>query len=291
MVFFSMGAKAVQVIEFIKFSHSVFALPFALGAMVVAAKGWPDAKTFGLIVAAMVTARSAAMAFNRIADAEIDVKNPRTQNRHLPQGILSKQFAWGFTLIGSALFLLIGYFINPMAFALSPLVLIWLLGYSFTKRFTWLTHLWLGVSLGLAPLGAWIAVTGNWPWPALSLGTAVTFWVAGFDIIYAAQDIDFDRKEGICSVVARFGIAGGLWIARGLHLASAFFLWLFGMQNALGPIYFATVAVMALGLGWEHRLVRPDDLSKVNAAFFNVNGVISLLFFFGILLEWIARFQ
>lgn len=280
-----MFQKVIDTFEFIKFSHSIFALPFALGAMVVASGGWPEAKVFGLIIAAMVTARSAAMAFNRIVDTEMDAKNPRTQHRHLPQGILSKQFAWGFTFVCSGLFLLTCYFINPLAFLLSPLVLIWLLAYSYTKRFTWLTHLWLGMALGLAPLGAWVAVTSTWPWPVLSLGAAVTFWVAGFDIIYATQDIDFDRLEGVYSLVTRFGITKGLRIARGLHVVSVLFLCLFGMQNSLDIIYFATVAIMAIGLWWEHLLVRPNDLSRVNAAFFNVNGMISLLFFLGILLE------
>ena len=284
-----MWQKTIQLFEFIKFSHSIFALPFALGAMVVASQGWPDLKTLLLIVTAMVTARSAAMAFNRIADADIDAKNPRTQNRHIPKGILSKQFAWGLTIICCALFVVTCYFINPLAFTLSPLVLTWLLVYSYTKRFTWLTHLWLGISLGLSPLGAWVAVTGTWPWPVLTLGAAVTFWVAGFDIIYATQDVDFDRQTGICSLVARFGIAKALWIARGLHLASVFFLSLFGFQHSLGTIYFATVLLISLGLLWEHRLVNPTDLSKVNAAFFNVNGVISFLFFLGILLERTAR--
>lgn len=286
-----MFAKTIQLFEFIKLSHTVFALPFALGAMVAAAQGWPYAKIFLLIVAAMVTARSAAMAFNRIADAPIDAKNPRTQNRHLPRGILTKKFAWGFTMVSCGLFLLTCSFINPLAFLLSPLVLIWLLAYSYTKRFTWLTHLWLGISLGLAPLGAWVAVTGDWPWPVLSLGAAVTFWAAGFDIIYAAQDVDFDRREGIFSIIARFGIAQGLWMARGLHLLSVLFLLLFGYQNQLGTIYFVTILSIALGLFYEHRLVKPTDLSKVNAAFFNVNGMISLLFFLGILLERIAHFQ
>lgn len=270
--------------ELIKFSHSIFALPFALGAMVVAAKGWPDTKTFLLILGAMVTARSAAMAFNRLADAKIDAKNPRTQKRHLPRGILSKRFVIFFTLTCIVLFLTICYWINSLAFILSPFLLFFLLSYSFSKRFSWLTHLWLGTTLGLSPLGAWIAVTGKWPWPVLSLGLAVTFWVAGFDIIYAAQDFEFDRKEGIYSMVARFGIEKALWISRFFHLLSFLLLLAFGFQNKLGVIYFITIILIGLGLLYEQNLVKPNDLSKVNAAFFNTNGMISLLFFLGILL-------
>lgn len=277
--------KVVAIFELIKFSHSIFALPFALGAMIVAAQGWPEAKIFLLILAAMVTARSAAMAFNRIVDAEIDTKNPRTQNRHIPQGLLAKPFVILFTILCIFLFILSCHFINTMAFALSPFVIVWLLAYSFTKRFTWLTHLWLGVSLGLAPLGAWIAVTGQWPWPALSLGLAVALWVAGFDIIYATQDFEFDRKERIHSLVARFGIARALWASRLFHLFSVSLLLIFGFQNSLGAIYFLTVACIALGLIYEQSLVKPTDLSKVNAAFFNMNGMISLLFFIGTLIE------
>lgn len=281
--------KTKNIFELIKFSHSIFALPFALGAMVVAAKGWPEAKTFLLIVLAMVTARSAAMAFNRIADAEIDAKNPRTQNRHIPQGILSKKFVSLFTIVCSAAFLTACYFINPLAFLLSPLVLLWLFAYSFTKRFTWATHLWLGISLGLSPLATWVAVTNQWPWPALSLGAAVTLWVAGFDIIYATQDFEFDRKEGVQSIVARFGISKALWISRVFHLISFLLLLFFGYQNQLGTTYMVTAFLMGAGLFYEQSLVKPADLSKVNAAFFNMNGVISLLFFFAILMEILSR--
>lgn len=281
--------KIAHTFELIKFSHSIFALPFVLGAMVVAARGWPNAKTFLLILAAMVTARSAAMAFNRLVDAKIDAKNPRTQNRHIPQGLLSQSFVILFTILCVFLFILSCYFINTMAFALSPFVIVWLLAYSFTKRFTWASHLWLGISLGLSPLGAWVAVTGAWPLPALALAAAVTFWVAGFDIIYAAQDDAFDRKEGIHSLVARFGITKALWTSRLFHLISVFLLLVFGFQNGLGAIYFSTVVCIVLGLIYEQNLVKPNDLSKVNAAFFNTNGVVSLLFFLGTLLAVYLR--
>lgn len=281
--------KTVWTFEMIKFSHSIFAVPFALAAMVVATKGRLGIRIFLLIVGAMVTARSAAMAFNRIVDATIDAKNPRTRMRHIPKGILSKNFVAGFTLICIALFFLFCRAINPMAFALSPIALAIILGYSFTKRFTSLSHLWLGLSLGIAPLAASIAVTGEWPWRTLSLGVAVMFWVAGFDIIYATQDADFDKQTGLHSLVARFGINKALWISRGLHLFCTLFLILFGLQNALGFIYFITVLVIAAGLFYEQSLVKPNDLSRVNAAFFNTNGIISLLFLAGIILEYLSH--
>lgn len=280
--------KIGHLFALVKFSHSIFALPFALGAMVAASGGWPGTKTFLLILAAMVTARSAAMAFNRIVDAEIDAKNPRTQNRHIPQGILSKKSVSFFTVVCCAAFLTICYCINSLSFFLSPLILIWLLAYSYAKRFTWGSHLWLGVSLGSAPLAAWVAVTNDWPWPALALGVAVAFWVAGFDIIYACQDFEFDRREKIHSLTARFGLAKALKISRLFHAASLFFLVFFGAQNGLGAIYHSGVALIGAGLVYEQSLVKPDDLSKVNAAFFNANGMISLLFFFGILFERFA---
>ena len=281
--------KIKTIFELVKFSHSIFALPFALGAMLVAAQGWPDVKTFLLIVAAMVTARSAAMAFNRLVDADIDAKNRRTQNRHIPQRLLTKKSVALFTLACVILFLVTCTFINSLSFILSPFVLLFILGYSFSKRFTWASHLWLGASLGLAPLAAWVAVTNQWPWPALSLGAAVTFWVAGFDIIYATQDFEFDCKEKLQSIVARFGLAKGLRISRAFHLMSVFFLFWFGFQNHLGIIYGATVCLIAAGLFYEQHLIKPTDLSKINAAFFNMNGMISLLFLIGTLLEINAR--
>lgn len=280
-----MIAKISHTLELIKFSHSIFALPFALSAMIVAARGWPSSKIFLLIVAAMVTARSAAMAFNRLTDADIDAQNPRTQNRALTQGLLSKKFVGLFILICIFLFLTICRFINPLAFLLSPFVILFLLGYSLSKRFTWLTHLWLGLSLGLAPPAAWVAVTGQWPWPALWLAVAVAFWVGGFDIIYATQDFEFDRQSNIYSLVKRFGLGRSLWVSRIFHLFSVAALSLFGFQNHFGAVYFATVLLIAGALVYEQNLLRPNDLSRVNAAFFNMNGAVSLLFFAGLLLE------
>lgn len=277
--------KTRLTLEMIKFSHSIFALPFALGAMLVAANGLPNAKVFTLILVCMVAARSATMAYNRLVDAEIDALNPRTQNRHLPQKLLSKKFVLGFILLCSALFLWAADNLNSLTFYLSPLVLIFLFGYSHAKHFTWLTHLWLGTCLGLAPLAAWIAVTGQWPWPTLPLGLAVFFWVAGFDIIYATQDETFDRNAGLHSIVARFGIKRSLIISKIFHLLSVFSLFWFGHQNHLGAIYTATVVLIAAGLAYEQSLIKPTDLSKVNAAFFNMNGIISIVFLLGILLE------
>lgn len=279
--------KTVLTLEMIKFSHSVFALPFALASMILAAKGWPDFKTFFLILAAMVTARSASMAFNRIADAKIDAKNARTQNRHLPQGTLPQSFAISFTIVAVLLFLIACYHINSLSFLISPFVILFLLFYSYTKRFTWLTHLWLGLSLAYAPLGAWVAVTNQWPWPVLPLAAAVLFWVAGFDIIYATQDYEFDKREGVYSIVARFGIAKALWISRLFHFLTILFLIQFGIQLELSWIYWFTLFLIALGLIYEQSLLSPIDLSKVNAAFFNMNGLISLLFLVGISLEFL----
>ncbi|MBI4224463.1 MAG: UbiA family prenyltransferase, partial [Deltaproteobacteria bacterium] len=229
--------------------------------------------------------------FNRLVDAKIDAKNPRTQNRHLPKGLLTKRFVKLFTFICVTFFLIDCYFINSLSFLISPFVIVFLLAYSYTKRFTWLTHIWLGLCLSYAPLGAWVAITNQWPWPALSLGLAVIFWVAGFDIIYATQDEVFDRKEGIYSIVARLGLVKALWISRGFHLLSLLWLILFGIQNQLGSIYYGTVVLIAVGLFYEQSLVKPSDLSKVNAAFLNMNGMIGLFFFLGILLERITHFQ
>lgn len=279
--------KTIYTFEMIKFSHSIFALPFALAAMLVAARDLPDFKIFFLIVAAMVTARSAAMSFNRLVDKKIDAKNPRTATRHLPKGVVSKKFVSLFILITSALFIFICSKINPLSFFLSPFVLLFLFGYSYSKCFTWSSHLWLGLGLGLAPLGAWIAVTGEWPWPAIPLSLAVTFWVAGFDIIYATQDFDFDKKTGLHSLVARFGIPKALFISRFFHFSSILLLFFFGHTHQFGWIYNTTILLIAAGLIYEQSLVKPHDLSRVNAAFFNMNGIISILFLLGVFLQTI----
>jgi 4-hydroxybenzoate polyprenyltransferase len=278
-----------RTLRMIKFEHSVFALPFAfLGALLAAhpavggAGGWPTARQILWIVVAMVAGRSAAMAFNRIADRGYDALNPRTAQRELPTRQLSLGFTWAFTLVAAAALVFAAWQLNLLAFQLSPLVLAVLFFYSYTKRFTVLTHWVLGACLGMAPAGAWIAVRGSLDWEILPLSLAVLCWVAGFDIIYACQDVEFDRKTGLFSLPARIGIAGALWVSRALHvLMLGLLLWL-ALQAALGLLAFTGLAVVAVLLAYEHSLVKADDLSRVNAAFFTVNGYISIL----LLLFW-----
>jgi 4-hydroxybenzoate polyprenyltransferase len=271
-------------LEMIKFEHSVFALPFALTAALLAFREdrfGSGAPTWTLlwIVAAMVGARSAAMTFNRLLDTAIDSRNPRTRSRHLPAGLLNRGFAWGFTAASAFVFLVAARMLNPLCFKLAPVALSVVFFYSFTKRFTSLSHLVLGFALGMAPAAAWIAVRGSLDARILWLTAAVTLWTAGFDVIYGCQDYDFDGREGLFSLPRRFGIEGALLIARALHLAMLGCLALLGVQFNLGPVSWAGVAVVALLLAYEHRLVKPDDLSRVDAAFFTVNGYISVLFF------------
>jgi 4-hydroxybenzoate polyprenyltransferase len=270
--------KIKDTFELIKFSHSIFALPFALGSMLLAARGLPAWRTVGLIVLALVFARTAAMAFNRWADAKIDAENPRTQSRHLPQGLLSKNYVIGLTLVSSAAFLATCYFLGSFCLLLAPLALAILFFYSYTKRFTDFSQIFLGLALGIAPIGAWIAVNnaiGGFP---VLLGLAVLLWVAGFDILYATQDYEFDRSHHLHSLVVRWGIPRSLLIARGLHLVSFFLLLSLGWLARLGWPYFAGLGLMAALFFYQHRLVKPEDLSRVNAAFFTTNGLISLIF-------------
>ena len=268
----------------IKFEHSVFALPFALtGAMLA----WRDedfarvgvASKLGWIMLAMVAARSTAMAFNRVLDADIDARNPRTRMRHLPAGLLSRGFAWGFILFWTAIFLLAARELNPLCQKLAPLALIVLMFYSYTKRFTAFAHLVLGFCLGIAPAAAWIAMRGALDPRILWLTAAVTLWTAGFDIIYACQDYAFDVETGLFSIPRRFGIARALWISRLLHLGMLACLLLLVHAFALGGVAVAGVAAVAGLLLWEHRLVKADDLSKIDAAFFTMNGYVSVIFF------------
>ena len=272
----------VTTLRMIKFEHSVFALPFALLGALLAAGGWPTVQQVFWIVVAMVGGRSAAMAFNRIADLRYDVQNPRTAGRALPTGQLSLRFAWLFTVVSAAVLVLAAWQLNPLAFKLSPLVLAVLFLYSYTKRFTLLTHGVLGLCLGMAPAGAWIAVRGTLDWQVLPLTLAVLLWVAGFDIIYACQDVAFDRRAGLFSLPGRIGIAGALLVSRLLHAAMlGLLVWLAALAG-LGVLAYAGLVVVAVLLGYEHSLVKPDDLSRVNAAFFTVNGYISVL----LLLFW-----
>ena len=264
----------------IRFSHSIFALPFALsGAALAAATSGFSWSQAGWIVVAMVAARSAAMGFNRVADRDIDAANPRTSNRELPSGAMSVASAALFVAVSSALLAAAAYNLNPLCFALSPVALAVVFFYSWTKRFTWLSHLVLGICLALAPVGAWIAVTGGIALPPLVLGLAVLFWVAGFDILYACQDRDFDRDSGLHSIPVRFGLGGALNIARGLHGLAVLFMLALGALMPLGLLYIAGVAVIAGLLFHEHRLVRPGDLTKVNTAFMTMNSIVSVVFF------------
>ena len=261
----------------IKFEHTVFALPFALLSALLASEGWPGGRKILWIVVAMVGARSAAMAFNRLADIRIDTLNPRTRTRALPAGHLSRFFVAVFTLASGSVFVLAAYQLNPLCFLLSFPVLLILLLYSYTKRFTRLSHLYLGLCLGLAPLGSWIAVRGEIGWPPLLLGLTVLLWTAGFDIIYACQDVDFDRRQALFSIPEGYGIDRALKVSRGLHIGML--LALLGLVRIQGLGWISLLGILLVaGLLWhEHRLVRPSDLSRVNAAFFTVNGYVSIL--------------
>jgi 4-hydroxybenzoate polyprenyltransferase len=271
-------------LEMIKFEHSVFALPFALtGALLAYRENHLAPRVFGekllWIVIAMVGARSAAMAFNRILDARIDARNPRTRMRHIPAGILSIGFAWGFVIVSALVFLAAARALNPLCLKLAPLALALVFFYSFTKRFTSFSHLVLGLSLGVAPAAAWIGVTGSLDPRILWLTAAVTFWTAGFDVIYSCQDYEFDRSAGLFSLPRQFGIAGALWIARLFHIVMIGCLMALAGSFQLGWLALAGIGAVVLLLLYEHSLVKANDLSRVNAAFFTVNGYVSVLFF------------
>ncbi|HEU5022108.1 MAG TPA: UbiA-like polyprenyltransferase [Bryobacteraceae bacterium] len=271
-------------LEMIRFEHSVFALPFALTGALLAFResGFDSPGKWRIvlwIIVAMVGARSAAMAFNRLVDAEIDGRNPRTKMRHIPAGLLSKQFGWGFTIVSSLLFLFAAWELNPLCFHLAPLALAVVLSYSFTKRFTHFSHVVLGFALGIAPAAAWIAVRGSLDPRILWLTAAVTAWTAGFDVIYSCQDYDFDRESELFSIPKVFGIARALMIARLLHVGMIASLLALVYQLHLGPLSLAGIAAVTALLIYEHGLVKPTDLSRVNAAFFTMNGWVSVLFF------------
>ncbi len=273
------------ILEMIKFEHTVFALPFAFTGMILAAQGLPSWNKVFWVTVAMVAARSAAMGFNRWADRDIDAKNPRTKERALPKGLVTPGQVLAFIAVSSAVFVFAAYNLNSLSLALSPLALAIVFFYSYTKRFTFLSHAFLGLAISLAPIGAWIAVTGRIETPALVLGLAVLFWLIGFDILYALQDIDFDRKAGLYSVPQRFGVRRSLWISRLSHMVTiCALLYLYSMLE-LGLFYLAGVAV-ALGLlAYEHSLVKEDDLSKLDMAFFNMNGYLSVTVFAFTLLD------
>jgi 4-hydroxybenzoate polyprenyltransferase len=271
-------------LDMIKFEHSVFALPFALtGALLAVRDGaipgvelW---RKIAWIVAAMVGARSAAMAFNRLVDSDIDARNPRTRMRHLPAGALSRTFAWGFVAVSSLLFVYAARELNPLCFRLAPAALGIVFFYSFTKRFTSFSHLVLGFCLGIAPAAAWIAMRGSLDPRILWLTAAVTFWTAGFDIIYSCQDYEFDSDAGLFSLPRRLGIAGALIVSRLLHAAMLGCLLMLVYTLQLGALSLVGIGVVAALLVYEHSLVKPGDLSRVDAAFFTMNGYVSVLFF------------
>lgn len=261
----------------IKFEHTVFALPFAFIGALLAQKGLPDAWQCGWIIAAMVGARSAAMTFNRIVDLRYDKLNPRTSLRALPSGKLTIRFAVLFTVAASGLFIFAALQLNELCFYLSLPALAILFSYSYTKRFTSLSHLVLGFAIGCAPLAAWLAIRGQFALPPVLLSAAVMFWVAGFDLIYALQDVDFDRRAKLFSLPSRFGVAPALRISSLFHLATVILLAATAMLTNLGWIAYAGIVIVAAILYWEHRLVTPQDLSRIDVAFFNLNGYVSIL--------------
>ena len=279
--------KITDYLRLIKFSHSVFALPFAFTSALIAANGIPTFSQIFWITVAMVGGRTGAMGMNRIIDRKIDALNPRTKNRELPRGVIKTGEAFIFTIIAFALLLFAAYKLNPLCLKISPIVLLVLFTYSYTKRFTWLSHIVLGTALSLAPLGAWIAIKGTFDFQILPLCFAVMFWVAGFDVFYAMQDIDFDKKHGLYSIPSAFGIKTSLWIARLFHLITiAMLLGLIPIFN-LGVFYLFGVLIASALMLYEHSLVKPADLSRLDMAFFNMNGYISITIFVFTLMNYL----
>lgn len=287
------GSLLVRYANFVKLPHTLFALPFALLGVLAASLHAPvSARVIGLVVVAFSAARWVAMGFNRIADREFDARNPRTSARELPRGTLTLGQAWGSVGVAGALFVGASAALNPLCLALSPLALAWITLYSLSKRFTWWPHLWLGLSLAIAPVGGYLAVTGSWsrPWWLLLLITlAVATWVAGFDIFYALPDERFDRQEGLKSAVVRLGERPAILLAKLLHGVTILALLAFGRAAGFGGWYFAGIVVAAGILAWEHQLVRPGDLSRLDAAFFTMNGVMSVTVFVFALVDRVAR--
>lgn len=287
--------KTIIFLEMIKFEHTVFALPFAfmgalLGSVVVMNK-LPSWAAIGWIVLAMVGARSAAMGFNRVIDKVIDGKNPRTAMRAIPAGLLSSKEVIAFILISLALLFIAASQLEPLSMRLLPVALLFLVGYSYTKRFTWTCHFILGLTIGLAPLGGWVAVTGTIDYTAIIFYLTISFWTAGFDIIYACQDTEFDRKEGLHSIPSRFGIAGALRMAKGCHAITALGLILLLLITDLSWLYLVGTVIAAAILYHEHRLVSPDNLSKLNTAFFTMNGVLSVVVFVFTLMDLVVLYR
>lgn len=272
-----MASNILAFLEMIKFEHTVFALPFAYIGMLLAASGWPGWWKFLWITVAMAAARTAAMSFNRFADRQIDARNPRTANRALPQGRLSARVTLIVVIVSVCVLAIAAWLLNPICLYLLPLAALFLIGYSYTKRFTWLSHWLLGITDGIAVSGAWIAIRGNIDGLGFLLWFTVAVWIAGFDLLYACQDVDFDRREGLHSVPARFGLPAALRWARISHALMLLSLALVGLWASLSWPYWVGLAVVAALLIYEHSLVTPSDLSRLNLAFFNVNGYISLI--------------
>ena len=271
-----------RLLRFVRFSHTIFALPFALGAMLVAAHGWPAWQILALIVLAMVFARTAAMTFNRLADWQIDQRNPRTVERHR---LVSRSAAIVLLVVTSAAFVATTAAINPLCFALSPVALIIVFFYSLTKRFTAYSHFFLGLALSVSPVGAWLAVTGSFALAPLVLAFAVVLWVAGFDMIYATQDHEFDRAEGLRSLVVKFGVPRALRWAQGLHWAMLAVLVIFGVAAGLGAVFYASLVLVAGALVFEHRSAARLDVAGINQAFFASNAFVGVVFVLGIFVD------
>ncbi|MHA3770114.1 UbiA-like polyprenyltransferase [Verrucomicrobiota bacterium sgz303538] len=275
-----------RVLHFIRFSHTIFALPFALGSMLVAAGGLPSLRIVLLIVLCMVFARTAAMVFNRLADWEIDKRNPRTAGRHklVPRGT-----AMALLIVNSAAFIATTWFINPLCFWLSPVALAIVFFYSLTKRFTSFSHLFLGLGLSVSPVGAWLAVCGRFEFPPLVLAAAVLLWVAGFDIIYATQDHEFDQAEGLSSLVVKLGVERSLWWAQAMHWVMLGFLVAFGLTASLGVIYYGSLVLVAAALVYEHRSAAKLDVQGINRAFFSSNAFVGAVFVVSAFLDVMMR--
>ncbi|MEW6447192.1 MAG: UbiA-like polyprenyltransferase [Bacillota bacterium] len=272
-----MAFKKLRIfLAMIRFEHTIFALPFAYTAALLTERRLPTGHDIFWVTAAMAGARTAAMSLNRLIDREMDAKNPRTAGRALPKGLISAREVWIYVFLSFGLLLLSAWQLSPLALKLflPAVIILWL--YSYTKRFTWACHFYLGLTLGLAPVATWVAITNEFALAPVLLGTGVLFWVAGFDIVYACMDYDFDRKEGVFSIPARFGIEAALWVARLCHLLAPVFFTATGLVLGLGPLYLIGVGFAVAVLIYEHRLVQPKDLSRIGVAFFNMNGILSI---------------
>jgi 4-hydroxybenzoate polyprenyltransferase len=279
------AVHARRFVSLVKLEHTVFALPFAYVGAILAVDGVPSLSQVVWVTLAMVGARSLAMALNRLIDAEIDARNPRTRAREIPAGLLSRAQVVAFCLAALVLFLIAVWQLDPIVRWLWPIPVALFVLYPYTKRFTWLCHLVLGCSIGLAPLGAWLAVGGDVVWAPFMISAAVALWIGGFDIIYATTDVEFDRQEGLCSLPSRFGIGPALIVTRVCHLTAIALLAGAGLTLDLGPGYFLGLAAVAVLLAYENSIVHPDDLSRVNIAFLTVNGAISIVYLAGVLVD------